>query len=230
MRAADMNIAENKSLSDKSPGFLGILLHRGSYHNLLYAFMSFASGVLYFIYLTVGVSLSISLVPLLLGVPLFVAVAAGARGMAAFEANYAGRLLREPIHLPQIESLAGRGWWARLQEVLTDTSTYKSFLFLLLRFPLGLFSLVLATLAAGGILTIGVALAGIVLSQTMQVNLFAGNEQILSMLGMRDGPLEQGLLGIVTGVLLSTISMHMVNLITGIQGRLAMWAASSDRV
>lgn len=230
MNALKFDEPNKEPLRRNSPGFLGVLLHRPSYGNLLYACWSFFSGVFYFIYFMVGVSLSIGLIPLfLLGLPLFLAVVAGAGGIVSYEANLASRMLREPTYYPPAVSWAGNSLWDRLRQIVVNPGTYKSLFFLLLKFPLGLFSIVLVALAVGGLLTLVVAITGIALSMAFQVNIFSGSVSLLTLLGLQDGPLEQGLLGIAAGLLLSMVSMHMINLLSDIQARLAIWAASTIR-
>ncbi|WP_213410504.1 sensor domain-containing protein [Xylanibacillus composti] len=212
-----------------SPGFLGVLLHAPSYWNALYALLAMPLGIVYFVFITTGLTLSAGLVPLfLLGLPLFLGVAAGAGGIAAFEANIAGRMLGEPKFYPPAISLEGSSFFDRVRRVLVNPVTYKSFFFLLLKLPLGLFLFVLAVLAFSGFATLLAPIVWVVLKQTIQVDIYEEQYLFLSWFGIEASPLLPMLLNIGIGLLLSAVSLHMVNLLSVIQARLALWAVSQE--
>jgi signal transduction histidine kinase len=106
--------------------------------NLGYNVVAFPTGLVYFIVLVVGVSLGVGLAIVIVGLAILLATLAAWRGMAAIERGLARGLLGVPIaqpadrrDLPPIE---------RIQRWLRDPVTWKSLVFVALKFPLGVLS------------------------------------------------------------------------------------------
>ena len=124
----------------KAPGgFFGIWGNLRSWSSLLFFFVSFGTAIAYFTWITVGLSLSIGLVPVfLIGIPLFVLVMGSVRGLILFEGMIVENLLgvRMPRRKPWVEKqegiLATAKFW------ITDGHTWKSLLYLLLQFPVAI--------------------------------------------------------------------------------------------
>ncbi len=105
-----------------------------------YLLLSFPLGTLYFIILTTGISLGLGTV-VLWGLGLFVlfGMMVLARNLAKFEAAMASRLSDASIefHYP---TPSRNGFWRRLLAVFESGSSWRALAFLLIKFPLGLFS------------------------------------------------------------------------------------------
>jgi Putative sensor len=109
------------------------------------------TGIAYFVFVVVGLSLSAGFAILIIGVPFFLAFIGIARVIALGE----GRLLegvtgermpRRPVH-PGPPA----GWLTRIGEMLKDVHTWTTLLYLLLMLPLGIlyFTVAVTWLATG---------------------------------------------------------------------------------
>jgi hypothetical protein len=111
--------------------------------NILYLFLAFPLGLLYFIALVVGLSVGFGTIIIWIGIPILSLTLLGILGMAALERELAVRLLH--VHMPlmsgsQRTSRSWRSWFAAR---ISDPLTWKSLVYLLIKFPLGTFSFVL---------------------------------------------------------------------------------------
>ena len=118
--------------------------------NLLYLIAAFPLGVAYFVVLVVGVSVGAALAVVLVGLAILLATLAATRAMAAIERGTARALLGVPIAQPadrrDLRPLQRLGRWLR------DPVTWKSLVFVALKFPLGVVTLVLV--AASGFVSL----------------------------------------------------------------------------
>jgi signal transduction histidine kinase len=113
--------------------------------NLLYLLIGLPLGVAYFVVLVVGISVGAALAVVLIGLLILLATLAATRGMAAVERGAARALLGVQIAPP-----ADRRDLPRLKRIgrwLRDPVTWKSLIFVALKFPLGVatFALVAAS-------------------------------------------------------------------------------------
>jgi signal transduction histidine kinase len=127
--------------------FAGAVVQGQTWLNVAYLLLAFPTGLAYFIVLVVGVTLGASLAILIVGLAILLATLAAWRAMAALERGLARGLLGVPIAqpadrrgLPVVEQV--RRW-------LRDPVTWKSLVFVALKFPLGVVSFA-AVVAAGG--------------------------------------------------------------------------------
>jgi len=107
--------------------------------NVAYLLIGFPLGLAYFVVLIVGISLGVALAVLVVGLGILLATLGAWRAMAAIERGLARGLLGVPIphppadrrDLPLVE---------RVTRWLRDPVTWKSLMFVALKFPLGLAS------------------------------------------------------------------------------------------
>ena len=109
--------------------------------NLLYLLAAFPLGLAYFVVLVVGLSVGAALAVVIIGLAILLATLAATRGMAAIERGTARALLGVPIAQPvdrrDLRPLKRIGRWLR------DPVTWKSLIFVALKFPLGVVTLAL---------------------------------------------------------------------------------------
>jgi uncharacterized membrane protein len=136
--------------------FFGIFLDPRAYTSLFYMLLTLATGILYFVLVVVGVSLSAGLAALIIGVPFFLAFIGITRVISLgegrlIEAITGERMPRRPVH----PGAAG-GWGARIKAMLSDARTWTTLLYFVLMFPLGIIYFIIATvgLSLGGNLAI----------------------------------------------------------------------------
>ena len=133
-------------MKQPNPGigqFFSVMISRQPYLNLLYLFGAFPLGLFYFVFLVSGISLGVSLSIIWVGIPLLLMVAAGWWMLARFERFLTVHILNEYIpelNLPVKNDIA---IWNRLKEHFRSMITWKSLLYLFLKFPLGLATFVI---------------------------------------------------------------------------------------
>jgi uncharacterized membrane protein len=135
--------------------FFGIFLDARAYTSLFYMLLTLATGIMYFVLVVVGVSVSAGLAVLIIGVPFFLAFIGITRVISLgegrlIEAITGERMPRRPVH----PGPPG-GWGARIGAMLGDARTWTTLLYLVLMLPLGIIYFVIAAVG----LSIGVNLA-----------------------------------------------------------------------
>lgn len=114
-------------------------LGRGiTYTRALYLLLGLPLGIFYFVFLVTSLSLGVGLLIIWVGVViLFVAVVTW-RGLGAVERGLADALLGETIDPPVSPTVTGTSYAKKARAILSDSYTWRSFAWLLLRFPLGI--------------------------------------------------------------------------------------------
>lgn len=129
--------------------FFGVLADPAAYGSLFYLLLSLATGIAYFTVVVTGVSLSLGLAVLIVGVPFMLLFLAVVRAISLVEGRMVEALLgvrmpRRPHRMAPTGGIVERikGW-------LTDARTWTTMLYMLLQLPLGItyFSVVVTLLA-----------------------------------------------------------------------------------
>jgi hypothetical protein len=139
--------------------------------NIVYLLLSFPLGVLYFVLLVTGLATGIGTVIVWVGIPILIATLGLIWGFAALERSLAAHLLHIDMPAPQKKYTAHGKMMEWLGMKVRDSLTWKSLTYLFIKFPLGIFSFVLAltlvTLCAGLILApLGYLISTYVLQET----------------------------------------------------------------
>jgi signal transduction histidine kinase len=135
MNTSQMTRQVNTSIFD-------IAQDRQSYTNMLYLLVSFPFGLAYFVFLITGLVLGIGttfLIAIFL-LPLMITIW---KNLASFERRLAIQWLHVDIPPMSYPSPKQMTYWQKLQAQLTNSMTWKTLAYLLLKFPLGLFSFVI---------------------------------------------------------------------------------------
>lgn len=103
-------------------------------------------GTAYFVWLVTGLSLGAGLLITLLGIPILTLVLANVRPLLMAERGLANALLGAGLP-PVAIAPRGEGWLGRLKAYWTDGTTWRGILYLLLRFPVGIFTFTVAVTA-----------------------------------------------------------------------------------
>lgn len=120
------------------PSFWGVLWDARVYMALLYLLLALPAAVFAFAWICTGLSLSLSLLPLLIGFPLLVVFLMSLRALALGESRLVEVLLevrmpRRPSALPE-----GTGFFPRLKGLILDVFTWSSLLYFLIHLPLSI--------------------------------------------------------------------------------------------
>lgn len=118
--------------------FFGVLWNLKAYTSLFYMLTSLVTGIFAFTWVTTGLSLSLGLAVLIIGVPFFLFFMTTTRILALAEGRLVEVLL--DVRMPRRARLLpqGEGLFARAKALLTDRTTWFSVLYLALKLPLGL--------------------------------------------------------------------------------------------
>jgi len=120
-----------------------IARNRQSYMNILYLLVSFPLGLAYFAFLVTGIALGIGTLVVWIGALILILMISAWWQIAAFERSLAMRWLHVNIPPLSYSSPAQTTRWQRLQAQVSNPMTWKTLIFLLLKFPLGTASFVI---------------------------------------------------------------------------------------
>ena len=194
--------------------FFGVYIDPRTWGSLLYTFTALVTGIIYFTWAVTGVSLSVSLMILIIGVPFAILFLLSVRGLALLEGRLVEALLGERMPRRPLFAEPGLKWGERLKELLKDRHTWFSILYMVLQMPLGIVYFTL------NVVLITLALA------------FMATPFIQVIWGIPVITLETGryflpywsLIPISLGsFLLLTVYMHVVRGIGSLHGRFAKW-------
>ncbi len=198
-------------------GFFGVIGNPSAYGALLYMLLSLITGIFYFVWTVVGISLTSCFAVLIIGIPFALLFVASVRVLSHFEGRIVEGLLgvrmprRLPAAVPMDENL-----WTRIKEALLDVRTWSSMLYLALMLPLGV---VYFTLAIVGISVplalIGGSLAGLITGHShIQVSDVPWLDHVFHTApGL--------LLAIAVGIVLLFVVLHLAKGIGWLHGRIA---------
>lgn len=126
----------------KSPNafarFFGVILDWRAYTALFYMVLSMATGLFYFTWVTTGLSLSLGLAILIIGIPFVILFLGSVRVLSLVEGRIVEAMLgvrmpRRPLytdrHLPLL---------TRIKNMFTDPRTWATMLYMLAMLPLGI--------------------------------------------------------------------------------------------
>ncbi len=97
-------------------------------------------GILWFPLLVAGVALGLGLLITLLGIPVLVGTGWLVRALGHFERQRCSALLGLALRDPYRPVVEDTGWLARLAAIGKDPATWRDFVFLMLRLPVGIFT------------------------------------------------------------------------------------------
>jgi signal transduction histidine kinase len=115
-----------------------------TYGRIGYLLLAGLLGVTEFVFLVVAISLGVGLAITLIGIPILVLSVYAWGGLAEGERRIIAALTGTVIPNPYRPVPEGASRWGRLRARLADPATWKDLVFLLLQFPFGLVSFVLA--------------------------------------------------------------------------------------
>jgi len=190
----------------------GIVADPRAWGSMLYMFLALLTGIVYFTWAVIGISLSLSLSILIFGIPIAIIFLLSVRGISFLEGRLVEGLLG--VQMPRRMSFTHPGLKLidRLKNLATDRYTWFSILYMLLQLPLGVvyFSLMVV------LVSLALSVFAIPIIQTIfsQPTIYINS-------GVYYFPVWSYPLVIVGGVLLFLGTMHLAKLIGYIHGRFA---------
>jgi uncharacterized membrane protein len=192
--------------------FFGVYADPRAYLSLLYMLLAMVTGIVYFTFAVTGLSLSVGLAILIIGVPFFLLFVGATRFVALAEGRLVETMLgtrmpRRPVYPDRDTPLP-----KRIGEMLKDPRTWGTLVYFVLMLPLGIFYFTFVLV--GVIVSIAMFVAPIV------VLLYdAGLVQIDGTV-QAPHPALMPLISIM-GLLLLTVTMHLARGIGYLHGQLA---------
>jgi len=202
--------------------FFGVYGDVRSWTALFYCLLALFTGIFYFSFVTIGLSLSLGLSILIIGVPFFVAFIGSSRLLALVEGRIVEAMTGERMPRRPVSPLPESSLLQRIGAMLKDWRTWSTLAYEALMLPLGLvyFSVTVTALAIGLALMLaalagGLRLLGFEIPGDTHIELGgllsdeAANHPLML------------LLYAVSGLVWLTLTMHMVRGIARLHGMLA---------
>jgi uncharacterized membrane protein len=118
--------------------FFGVVIDPRAWGALFYLLFSLFTGIIYFTWTVTGVSLSLGLLVLVIGIPIAGLFILSTRGLALLEGRMVEALLG--IRMPHRPLFSNKksGLWGKFKSLITDKYTWFSMGYLLFQMPLGI--------------------------------------------------------------------------------------------
>jgi hypothetical protein len=190
----------------------GVYVDPRTWGSLLFMFITFVTGIIYFTWAVTGTALSLSLMILIVGIPVAILFLLSVQGLALLEGRLVEALLGVRMPRRPLFAQPGLTWGERLKALINDKHTWLSLLYFILQMPLGVlyFSLMVTLILFSlGIIIIPIG-QWIFRFPTYQVNSVGYYLPVWSLLLIQLG-----------GFLLLTLTMHLARGIGWLHGRYA---------
>jgi uncharacterized membrane protein len=130
--------------------FFGVIADPSAWGALFYMILSLATGIIYFTVVVTGLSLSLSMMILIVGVPIALLFLGAVRAISLAEGRIVEGLLGQRMpRRPRNVAVADGTFWGRLKSWFSDYRTWTTMLYMALMLPLGIayFTVVVTALA-----------------------------------------------------------------------------------
>jgi hypothetical protein len=192
--------------------FFGVALEPRTYGALFYMLLSLATGTFFFTWVVTGLSLSLGLMVLIIGIPITVLFFGSVRGLSLLEGRLVEALLGERMPRRPTYSDRSRSWLQRVGDMFTDGRTWLTLLYFVLMLPLGVVYFTIAvTLLSISLTFIWAPVAALFTGEIPGI--YIEGEQMLSMWAT---PLLAA-----AGVLLLFATLHLARGIGHLHGMMA---------
>lgn len=199
--------------------FFSVYADARAWGALLYMLIAFVTGVFYFSWAMTGLSISVSFVIFIFGLPLALLFLLSVRGLALLEGRLVEALLGVRMPRRPLFSHQGMKWLDRLKALLSDKATWLMLVYMVIQFALGIVYFV----SIVTVLSFSLSFIAIPFLQE-----FLGQGAVYNN-GMRYFfPTWSYPLLVLAGFLLWTIFMNIARGIGQLHGRFAKWMLVSE--
>jgi uncharacterized membrane protein len=192
--------------------FFGVVVEPRAWGALFYLLLTLATGIFYFTWTVTGISLSLGLLVLVIGIPLAGLFLLSLRGFALLEGRLIEALvgIRMPRRVPF--SAKNVGLWNRFKNVVTDRYTWFSLIYFILMLPLGIiYFTVFTTLIATSLYLV----VRPILELVFDIPFFTAYDTgYYTPVGLMP-------VAVIGGAVLFILTMHLARIIGKMQGSLA---------
>jgi uncharacterized membrane protein len=192
--------------------YFGVISDARAWGASLYAIMSFLTGMIYGLWALFGLSVTLVTLLLIIGIPVTGLYLLSVRGIALMEGRIVEALLgvrmpRKPVFVSQNLS-----WKDKFKSLITDSYTWKSLVYMIIHFPLGL--------VYGGITLVLFSLSLKAILYPLLDGLFGRPLITLGSQAYHTSPWLFPLVSAV-GIVLFALTLHFIKMIGSIYGRYA---------
>jgi uncharacterized membrane protein len=219
--AARRTAATANGTTKAYPGFFGVYADPRAWGGLVYMLISLVTGTLYFSWAVTGLSTSLGVMVLIIGIPVAILFLLSFRGIAFLEGRLVEALLGERMPRRASFTDSSLGWGERLKQLLTGKSTWLSWIYMILMLPLGIiYFTVMVTLISVALTSIASPVLAIVFNIPI-MTIYDGD--IIWHLPEYLTPLLAAL-----GVALATATLHLSRWVGMLHGKFAKALLVSD--
>ncbi|MUV14064.1 sensor domain-containing protein [Noviluteimonas gilva] len=118
--------------------FFGVAADPRTYGALFYSVLALATGIFYFTWVVVGLSLSAGLAVLIIGIPVAILFLGSVRILSLVEGRIVETMLGERMPRRPLYSARGKGWVDRINNMFSDPRTWSTLLYMVAMLPLGI--------------------------------------------------------------------------------------------
>lgn len=200
-----------------------VLFNPKTYATMLYLLLSLPLGIIYFTIAITGLTLSIGLTPVFIGIPLFFGVAKLLNGIVNFEQNMIRHILGLPSppvpHTYNRQPKAGQNWLMRMVKGFDGALFIRNLLLVFVRLVTGIvFFVIMVTAISLGIGFIALPVVHIILMNEIQLDILENS--LFHYFHIDWTYNQQYLLYVGVGLVLFWIALRIVNGLMQIQRRI----------
>jgi hypothetical protein len=192
--------------------FFGVVIDPRAWGALLYFLFTLATGIIYFTWTITGISLSLGLLILIIGIPIAGVFILSTRGLALLEGRMVEALLGIRMPHRPLFSKKGQGLWGKFKALITDRYTWFSMVYMLLQLPLGItYFTVFISLISVSLWLVASPISQLVFNLPLFTNwntLYYFQGWVMPF-------------AVITGILLFFLTLHLAKVIGNVHGKLA---------
>lgn len=205
--------------------FFGVMSDPQAYSSLFYMLFALFTGIIYFVVVVTGLSISLGMMVLIIGFPLFLLFIAVVRTFSFIEGKIVEALLGVRMPRRTLFVHSTESWLQRIKDVLTDARTWSTMFYMVLQLGLGIAYFI--TAVVGMSVSISLALSPL---SFLFAPMFGGGVYFdidpweigsMPLIFLAEHSALAVLLMTVTGILGVVLMMHLARFVGRMHGRLA---------
>ena len=210
------------------PGFFGVFADPKAWGGLVFMLISLVTGILYFTWAVTGLSVSLGVMVLIIGIPIAIIFLLSFRGIAFLEGRLVEALLGERMPRRASFTDSSLSWKERLKILLTGKATWLSWIYMVLMLPLGIiYFTVMVTLLAVSISFTATPIGAIVMmAKDIPFEIFSSGDMVWTLSDPAGFLLTLLIAGL--GFLIATVTMHIARWVGKVHGKFAKALLVSD--
>jgi uncharacterized membrane protein len=209
-------------------GFFGVYADPRTWGGLVFMLISIITGTLYFSWAVTGLSTSLGVMILIIGIPVTILFLLSFRGIAFLEGRLVEALLGE--RMPRRASFTDSSlpWRERLKILLTGKATWLSWLYMILMLPIGIIYFTVAVTLIAIAVSFIASPAGVIymIVNNLPVSILHTQNYSWVLTPSQAVLFSMGLAALGVGI--ATVTMHIARFVGRIHGKFAKALLVSD--